>query len=302
MQSLLLSAIAILCACSTAWAQSPLRFSQSGLIKLESLSVNQASQDFIFSTSDMGLRYALGEQITIGGDLGIDSLRVDGQSGGKVFATAVIDSPYGKFSAGIPRLVMPQVFDVPALGGSEVLDLLQGLASGEVVGFMTYFSPDLTLSGLRYDGTFGKVSIAASVQELAPQDRVIHALAASYVHGAYQLSLGRADVDLGPSVATTTKIALRGQKGRISGGVVASYLDALGPCESTLNGFVGYDLTDQITVEGQVFDMITARDRYRAWGADVVYRHRSGLFMQTGTAQLSPQADHIFTLSLGYQF
>ena len=293
---------AFICASAPAVAQSPIGFSQSGLIKLESLRMNGAQKDFVFGTYDMALRFAVTDQVKIGGDFGLDSVHLDGQSGGTAFATGVIDSPYGKLSAGIPRLVMPQFFDVPAMGGSEVLDVVQGLSSGELVRFMTYFSPGTTLRGLRYDGSFGKLTLAASVQEFDTKDRMIHAAAMHYDFGDFDLALGQAEVDMGIAKATTTKIALRGQKGRISGGVVASQQEFMGLWEKTLNGFVGYDIGEHITLDAQVFDIETVVDHYTAWGADVVYRHKTGLFVQGGVAQQTPKTDRITTVSMGYQF
>ena len=293
---------ALICASAPAMAQSPIGFSQSGLIKLESLQMKGAEKDFVFGAYDMALRFPVTTSVQIGGDFGLDGIHLEGQSGGTGFATAVIDSPYGKLSAGLPRLVMPQFFDVPALGGSEVLDVVQGLASGELVRFMTYFSPGTTLRGLRYDGSFGKLTLAASVQEFDTKDRMIHATALRYDFGDFDLALGQADVDMGIAKATTTKIALRGQKGRISGGVVVSQQDFMGLLEKTQNLFVGYQIGDHVTLNAQVFDIETVFDHYTAWGADVTYRHKTGLFVQVGVAEQTPKADRITTVSMGYQF
>jgi hypothetical protein len=180
--------------------------------------------------------------------------------------------------------------------------VIQGLASGEVLEFMTYFAQTPTLRGVRYDAQFGKVTLAAALQELGTRERLIHAFAATYRQGEYSVSYGRTDIDLGQTVASTQKIALRGHNGRISGGVIASRFQAMGAWENTVNGVLGYDLTDQITVDAQVFDINTATERFWVWGADVVYRHQTGLFLQAGMAQLAPRGNRVFNLSLGYAF
>lgn len=302
MQLAPLSIAAIFLVCGAAMAQSPFQLTQSNLLKVESLTLDGTKQTFIFARTDIHLRYSIGDGVKIGGDLGVDSLQVDAQRGGTVFATGVVDSPFGKLSIGIPRLVMPQFFDVPAFGGSEVLGVIQGLATGEVLRFMTYFSQTPTLRGVRYDAQFGKVRLAAALQELGTKERLIHAFAVTYDLGAYSLSYGRSDIDLGPSVAKTQKIGVRGHKGRLSGGAIASKLEAVGAWETTLNGFVGYAVTDRLSVEAQVFDIKTARESYVVWGADAVYWHDSGVFVQAGVAQLNPSGERIFNLSLGYQF
>lgn len=302
MQLLLLLVAAIILACSAALAHNPNQLKTTELIKLESLSLNGMRQDFIYSTSDMELRFALTDTVTIGGDLGIDSVRLDKQGGGTTFVTGMIATPYGKVSAGIPRLLMPQFFDVPAIGGSEVLDVVLGEISGDLVRFMTYFAATDTLRGVRYDGSFGRLTLAAAVQELGTQDRMIHAVAAWYDLGDYSVTLGREDVDLGPSIATTTKLALRGQKGRITGGVVVGHHERMGAWSNTVNGFVGYNITDTLLAEGQVFNVVTDQDSFLAWGADLAYRHKSGLFLQAGVAQLTQSADCVVHLSLGYKF
>ena len=106
----------------------------------------------------------------------------------------------------------------------------------------------------------------------------------------------------GPNIVTTTKIALRGYKGRFRGGLVASRQNLMGSWAYRLNQFISYDITDHIAVEGQVFAIVTTHESYLAWGADVVYRQDSGLFAQVGVAQLHPDVEPIFNLSLGYQF
>lgn len=98
-------------------------------------------ENYIYGSTDIGVRFPINNKFQLGADLGVDSLQLDGQKGGKVFAVGVIDTPYGTFSIGTPRLVMPQVFDVPGLGGSEVLDVVQGLSTGEFLRFMTFFPP-----------------------------------------------------------------------------------------------------------------------------------------------------------------
>jgi hypothetical protein len=302
MQIILIMIAAIILACSAALAQSPITFTKSGLVKLESLSVNDEKKDFVYGTADFGLRYSINDQFAIGADIGTNFVRYKEKSGGTNFATGVVQSPYGKLSVGIPRLVMPQVFDVPAIGGSEVLDVIEGKVAGEWLRYMTYFEAGPTLRGIRYDGQFGKIAVAAAVQELGTRDRLTHAMAATYTLGNYSVSVGRADMDLFYAIATTTKIALRGHHGRISGGVVASAQEWMRYWQNTVNVFVGYEISQTVTANAQVFNVIRPTESYLAWGADVAYRHPRGVFLLAGVAQLKPEADHIANLSLGYQF
>ena len=302
MKALCLIPAALSLACSVAFAQSPAEFTQSGQIKIESLTLNGEPQNFIVGSSDARLRIPISDAFKIGADLGVDAVQLDGQCGGYVFVTGVIESPYGKLSIGIPRLVMPQVFDVPSIGGSEVLDVIQGRASGELLRFMTYFTEAPTLRGARYDVTLGHLTLAAAAQELGTKHRMTYARAATYALGSFNVSIGRSDMDMGFFVASSTKIGLRGKIGRVSGGIVASHQETFRTWQDTTNTFVSLDLTDQITLSGQVFNIITARDRYLAWGVDVAYRHKSGMFVQAGMGQLNPSADRVVNLSLGYQF
>ena len=302
MQIIMIIIAAIILGCSTALAQSPITFTKSGLVKLESLSVNDEKKDFVYGTADFGLRYSISEQFAIGADIGTNFVRYKEQNGGTTFATGVVESRFGKLSVGIPRLLMPQVFDVPALGGSEVLDVIEGKVAGEWLRYMTYFEDGPTLRGIRYDGQFGKVTFAAAVQELGTSDRLTHAMAATYTLGNYSVSVGRADMELFNAIATTTKFAVRGHHGRISGGVVTSAQEWMHYWQNTVNVFVGYEISKTITVNAQVFDVTRPTGFCRAWGADIAYRHPTGMFLQAGVAQLKPEADQIANLSLGYQF
>jgi len=197
MKILCLIPAALSFACSVAFAQSPAEFTQSGQIKFESLSLNGEPQNFIVGSSDASLRIPLSDAFKIGADLGVDAVQLDAQSGGYVFVTGVIASPYGKLSIGIPRLIMPQVFDVPSIAGSEVLDVIQGRASGELLRFMTYFTQAPTLRGARYDVTLGNLSIAAAAQEMGTKHRMTYARAATYSVGNFSVSIGRSDMELG---------------------------------------------------------------------------------------------------------
>ena len=211
MQIILIMIAAIILACSAALAQSPITFTKSGLVKLESLSVNDEKKDFVYGTADFGLRYSISGQFAIGADIGTNFVRYKEKSGGTNFAAGVVQSPYGKLSVGIPRLVMPQVFDVPSIAGSEVLDVIQGRASGELLRFMTYFTEAPTLRGARYDVTLGNLSIAAAAQEMGTKHRMTYARAATYSVGNFSVSIGRSDMDMGFFVASSTKIGLRGK-------------------------------------------------------------------------------------------
>jgi len=302
MHLILLGIALVFLACDAAFGQSKLTFNQSGVLKIETLKGN-GEQDFFYGQSDLAVRSGLGDGFAFGADLGLDSLHVKGQNGGTAYPSAVIDSPYGKLSIGIPRLVMPDFFAPPALGGSEVLGLITGLASGDWLRFMTYVEAAPTLRGLRYDVHVAKITAAAALQALGPNDRPIRSFAVTFDGGNYSMSLGRTVIDLGPSLTTTTtKIGLLGHYGPISGGVIASHQrlgDAWGNC---LNGFVGYAFNDHLKIEAQVFHTMRAGGSDLAWGADVIYRHHSGVFGQAGLAQLTPQGERIVTLSVGYHF
>lgn len=301
MELILLVIALVFLACGAALGQSPLTFTQSGLFKIETLK-GTGEQIFVYGQSDVAVRSGLSDGFSLGVDLGLDSLHVEGRHGGTAYPTGVIDSPYGKISIGIPRLVMPDFFAPPAFGGSEVLGLIAGLASGEWLRFLTYFEAAPTLRGLRYDVHFGKFTAAAALQALGTNDRPIRSFAAVFDAGDYSISLGRTVIDLGPSLTTTTKIGLLGHHGPISGGVIASHQVFGDAWSNSLNGFVGYAFNDHLTIEAQVFHSVMANGSDLAWGADVIYRHHNGLFGQAGLAQLTSQGERLVTVSVGYEF
>ena len=92
MKALCLIPAALSLACSVAFAQSPTEFTQSGQIKIESLTLNGEPQNFILGSSDASLRIPISDAFKIGVDLGVDAVQLDGQSGGYVFVTGVIAS------------------------------------------------------------------------------------------------------------------------------------------------------------------------------------------------------------------
>jgi len=302
MQLILLVVLAALMVSSAATARAAFEFSQSQGIKLESLTLYGTKHTLIYGSYDTGLRYILTDQFKIGADLGLDYTQLDEANGGASYLTGVIDSRYGKISIGKPRLVMPAVFDAPELGGSRMLDLLQGRSSEEWQIIGAFFSEVPPLHGMRYDGKFGQIEIAAAMQNLGTAEKWVRAATLSYQFGAHSISVGRTTIDLNKSRAAMNKLALRVAHGRIAGGLMASRKELFGFHEKIINAFLSYDISDHVAVNAQVFHVTLNHQSYVDWGADVVYRHNSGLFLQTGIAQLKRQSDRAINLSLGYKF
>ncbi len=284
---------------------SPLTY--SGVVKIETLSVTNHPKTFAFAQFDLGYRFPVSTGFTLGADVGVDAVKQSGSRADAVFAAAVLDSPYGKLSVGMPRLVIPQVFDTPAIGGSEVAQLVAGIFTGEILTDANLFKNTPTLRGVRYDGTFGQVTIAAALHEYDNSKNPLRQIAVTYDGGDWSATLGGQGINLGQFTEHQIKLALRAKHDKFSGGLVATR-QFMGPGrENTLEVFGGYDVADGVRVEAQVFDVVVNNDATLGFGIDATYTMPSGVFVQAGLAETDAKSvkllnSTLINVGLGYKF
>lgn len=259
---------------------SPITF--SGVTKIESLTAKNHPSTFIFSRVDLAYRLPLSEGFTLGADMGIDAVKRGGDRGQAVFAAAVLESPYGTLSVGMPRLVMPQVFETPAVGGSEVAQLVAGIFTGDVLTDANMFKHAPVLRGVRYDGTFGPVTINVALHEYGKINNPLRQIAITYDGGDWSASLGSQGIDAGMFKEHSTKLALRAKHGKFSGGIIATRQFVGSGRDNTVEVFGGYDVTDRLRVGAQVFDVVVNSDATIGVGLDASYTLPSGVFLQAG--------------------
>ncbi len=269
-------------------AESPITF--SGITKVESLSAKHHPSTFIYSQFDLAYRLPLADGFKLGADVGMDVVRRGSDNGRAVFAAAVLDSPYGKLSVGMPRLVMPQVFDTPAIGGSEVAQLVADIFTGDVLTDANMFKNAPVLRGVRYDGTFGPVTVNVALHEYGKINNPLRQIAVTYDGGDWSVSLGSQGIDAGQFKEHSTKLALRGKHGKFSGGIVATRQFVGSGRDNTVEVFGGYDVTDRLRVEAQVFDVVVNSDATLGVGLDASYTLPSGFFVQAGVAHTNAKA------------
>lgn len=282
-------------------------FSYSGVVKIENLSVNNHPKTFGFAQFDLGYLYPLSDGLKFGAEVGVDAVQQAGQRGDAVFAAAVLDSPYGKLSLGLPRLVIPQVFDTPAIGGSEVAQLVAGIFTGEILSDANLLKHAPLLRGVRYDATFGKVTVAVALHEYDNSSSPLRQIAVTYDGGDWSATLGGQGINVGPTKEHQVKLALRAKHDKFSGGVVATRQFIGHGRENTLEVFGGYDVTDRVRVEAQVFDVVVNNDATLALGLDATYTMPSGVFVQAGLARTDAKRvklldGTLINVGLGYKF
>lgn len=286
-----------------AMAQAPdSPISYSGVVKIENLSVHNKGETFAFAEFDLGYRFPVLDGYKIGADVGINAVQNSGQRGDAVFAAAVLDSPYGKLSVGMPRLVIPQAFDTPALGGSEVVQLVAGIFTGEILSDVNLAKNAPVLRGVRYDASFGKLTVAAALHEFDNSPSPLRQIAVTYDGGDWTATLGGQGIDVGMFKEHQIKLALRAKHDKFSGGMVATR-QFIGPArENAVEVFGGYDITDRVRVQAQLLDVVVNNDATLSWGADASYALPSGAFVQAGLARTEARANTLINVGFGYKF
>jgi hypothetical protein len=305
-------ATAVLFATTTlAMAQDKVAFTYSGTLSAESLSTNGTSLQLFYGDLYAGVRWPTASNIKMGFDLGLETLNEigDSQVGGQlnaIYATAVVETQYGKFSIGSPRSVVGDYFSVPNFGGSEFFTLETAYLTGDLFTVIKLES-DENIYGARYDGKIGQFSFGASINK--PSDNGsflggtnLDEIAGQYSVGNWSVSLGATQISASGYSEHSVNFEIQGRTGKVSGGVALSKSNIIGDVLTT-RAFASYDVTDQIKVNAQVLN-IDVRDStsQSVYGLDVSYTHVSGAFLQAGIITGTSSENDAVDVTLGYKF
>lgn len=315
MKSICLAAAAIVASSTIATAQEKVQISYSGVVSIESLSIDGASgydfnERFYAGNGDVAFRWSTANDLNYGVDVGFETFGflndVFSYDISAYYAAGVVEGGFGRVSIGMPRGVMSDYFEVPSFGGSKLFDTELVLFGSDFYRlFKLYFSDeDGDLYGARYDGKIGQVEVAASVSKFSDYSGSVEELVARYKPGLWTITLGTSFYDFQEASGNSVSLEIQRKVGKLSGGAVFNKsIDALIFDMDSIRAFVSYDLNDSITLNTQVWHLQgdDGPDQ-NSYAFDVAYKHKSGAFINAGVITGDSFSDKAFDVSVGYKF
>lgn len=282
--------------------ESPLSVTTTGFTKLENLSLKGQELTFLYSDMRSTVRYAASDDLGIGVDLGFNGLRVQDHLGDAIYAAAFVDGPYGKLSFGGPQLVMPDVFDTPAIAGSELTELVAGLFSGDIVRDLNLLPEAPALRGLRYDATFGPLTLAAALHEFSATRAPLRQIAVTLDGGAWTASAGMAQIDTARVHCHQYKAALTFHKGAFSGGISATHQHFNRYQETDFETYGTLRVTPHLSISAKRIDLLAQGWPTHAWGVTTTYLTSKGYFAEAGLARIDRWPGALVNIAVGTTF
>ena len=292
---------AVLAAALPMAAQAEVRFGGSaltGYVELEHLFSDDDSQTFF--NADLGYSTTFGAQL--GFDVGLRMLAAEDDTFHALYGAVSYATPFGKFSAGVPRPVIADMVRFPPIGGIRTLDLELGVLTGSIAELI-YLTEDTVPLGLRYDGRFGDVAVGASFHHFDDvQDADVWDLVLRYEIGNFAVfgAAEHVNISAGPTETEYT-IGVEGKfdinAGHLRAGLAWYERDLFGGGVDGLRAHATYMPTDRIDLTGSLLTI--EGDQF--YGIDMRYRFYEGAYAGLGVAD-GDFFDPLYNFSLGWQF
>jgi hypothetical protein len=274
----------------------------NGYVELEYVNGDTGSETILFGDVNLGFGMPGGG---IGFDVGLQALANKDDEFGALYGALTYTMGPHKFSIGVPRSAFDSMNNMPPVGGIRTFDFLFAELNGGLTEAYYLFDEINAPTGIRYDGNFGDLMVAASAHWIDEADAHSQALAFRYKLPQNFTILGDAEnIDAGLGSVLTTRIGAEADFGQYMGGV--SYfnrdLTAAPHIDGTETWF-SYLPTDRITVTGtalntNVFDIYGVSLKYDWPVGDSM---PGGAYAQIGAAD-GRATDTTYDLSIGFEF
>jgi hypothetical protein len=273
---------------------------QRGYVELEYLA--DGDDDDLFLTGDLALSFGgavVGSMAGLGVDLGLVALSDGDNSYSAPYAALTWGFGQGKLSFGIPRSAYGTFGKAPPLGGMRVLQLELDTLSGSIAEQAYLLGDADTPLGLRYDGDYGALAVAASAQRFDSDDVDAFALALRYQVTSNVSALADWEQVLTPGGnLDTTRVGGEWAYGAWESGLAYFNRDPnFGTHVDGTETWVTYRPTDRISVTGSAFNTNVVD----VYGASLRYDWPVGVYGQIGVAD-GRSLDTMFDLSVGFEF
>lgn len=310
MKSLQLATAVILATSTMAMAQDSVQISYSGVLSVEHLSEPDYREDYFHGNGNVSFLWSTDRPLKFGVDLGVETFGLFNNGGSfdelsAYYASGIVEGQFGKISIGMPRGVMDDYFSVPAMAGSELIDLETALLGNDVFRYLKLFYDDVgeNIYGLRYDGKIGQIDVAASISKFSEYIGNFGELVARYDAGQWSVTLGTSLIEIDGSSINCTSLEVQGNAGNFSGGIVYYKIDELFTYADSARAFISYDVNDAVKVNAQVLNyQIGGGSSEMIYAFDLSYKHKTGAFFNAGMLANDTLVDKIFNVSVGYKF
>ena len=271
---------------------------QDGFVEFELLKNEKDDASIGYADLTFGFMSDAGG-MPLGFELGLEGFDGEHETESAIYAAVKLGVGPGTLSFGVPRAAMDTFVDVPAIGGSQYLDLSLGQLTSSVVSTYYLFS-DETPYGLRYDASFGQVEVAASAHSFTGPDVTALDLAARYTTGNFSFNGGLEHVDgLGDSGLSLVLGAEAGDD-MLKGGLYYSNLQRPGDIES-YTAFATWSPTEPLAVTGTLASAREGGHERTLYGVSADYTFWEGAYVQGGVLD-GDDLRMTYDLSLGWKF
>ncbi len=275
----------------------------NGYVELEYLDGDFDGQTFLLGDVDLSMGLPGGG---FGFDLGLHAIVTEDDDLSALYGAATYTMGAHKIAVGVPRSAYDSLNAMPAIGGNRTFDLQLTELNGGLTEYFYLLDIGDTPYGLRYDGGFGNLAVAASAHWFEGEDVDSQAIAFRYSLPSSGFSiLGDAErFNIGDADITTTRIGAEADFGQYKGGL--SYFNRDPDGSSHIDGtetWFSYLPTDRITVTGtalntNVFDVYGLSLQY---GLPVGDSFPGGAYAQIGAID-GRDTDTVYDLSVGFEF
>ena len=249
---------------------------------------------------------ALGMGAPIGFDVGLHGIWVDGNDLKVLYGALTYDfGQYGKLSVGVPRSAYESFVRSQHTDAFGLIGDLPNAASFASQSFMIGAFLEESPFGLRYDNSFGEVTVAASYSEvdLGGADASFLGLGASYSIDAWTLALAAETIDLAGSDFTNVKLGAGADYGQYAFGLNYTANDFVFPFGADLDAVEAYGIyrpSDKIDLTASLVNLSLGPSSYDIYGLAAKYRFAAGAYGEIGAMSLD--GDERYHIALGWQF
>lgn len=316
MNRFIYSITAAILAAGSAQAQD---FYAHGTIQYESLDFGNGIGDMQFFSGDVtvglkgiagtGLGFELGLKGYDFSEFDLDDIGLRDQG---LFPVVFYDTAYGRFSAGIPRSATGSYFRLPEIAGSHLVSEFGGILTATSDFFQTVVGDTV---GLRYDGTFDKISLAVSYHRAnnilgSPFDAEVLSAAGSYTMNDFTFALGLNHVSV--EGYSDSALMARANYDQDKWGAQLMYAEAptngaplnLQADLVALSGY--YRPIDKLTLKADIgvlsADIGGPSVDVTIYGVNAEYDVWNGIYVGAGLADTDQNSDTMTNVYVGYNF
>lgn len=287
-------------------------FTLKGYAQIESEHTGDMTLSLARANFDMSVDgAALGLGLPLGFTLGYDGYRLSylshsEQSSG-IYGAITYSGSFGKISVGVPRPVLDDFLSFPMIGGTHQLEV----NAGTIFDSMSYMSIMYRMAetdggapvGLRYDGSFGKLTVAASYNSVSEADIDALDVAVKYQLTPAIAVTGMAEhLRAGGDSGTSYYVGVEGSMDRLKGGLSYGRRD-LGKPFDTTQAFVSYSPIDRLDLTVSAATMTVSGNTYKRYGFSANYSFYKGAYVEAGYVKDDLYlSDSLWNLALGWKF